>query len=197
MLKEGEELSQMRKRIENDCQMGYAIMSVGTDDDDGRGPTLSRGDAQYNERKVFDAELAAMHKQMREGKNLQPLQWEHAIWVIVNPKAIDTSSLTFSSKEADHKHVIWNEGYAGVSDMAWLLDGNHRVEYMRSYVLKGTYEALHAAKQALGDLRTKLVKDETRIKPLIELINKSKHTIDETGLWLVRFFDSSMSNFFP
>lgn len=194
MIKEGEVMNAMRKRIEKHCYIGLAIMSVGTDDDDGKGPTILRGDAQYNKRKVLDGELAAMHKQLREGRDLQPFQWEHAISIIVNPKAIDLSSLTFSSKESDHKQVIWNAGYAGVPDLAWLLDGNHRVEYIRAYLLKGTYEALVAAKKALLQLHINLVKDKSKEQPLIKIINQCKETIAEKGSWLVRFYSSSKPN---
>lgn len=191
MVQEGEIIHAMRRRIENNCYMGYAIMSVGTDDDDGKGPKISRGDTQFNERRILEGELSAMHKELREGRDLQPLQMEHAISVIVNPKAINIACLTFSSKEEDHKRVVWNEGYAQATDMAWLLDGNHRVEYLRTYVLKTLYITMSDANKELERLRFGLVHDQTRMDPLIEAVNQAKNSIAQKGLWLVRFYNSS------
>lgn len=192
MVQEGEEMAAMLTRIDENCNMGYALMSFGNDNDNGQGPNLIRGDDLFNDRKVWQDELKAMHVELVEGSKLQPKAFQHAMSVVVNPKAIDKSSLTFSSKSKDHQTVKWMPEYVNADDTAWLSDGNHRVEYLREYVLKPHQEILSKAQEDLVKLREGLVPDPSKIERITKVINTCHRTISKRSLWLVHFYDLGM-----
>lgn len=165
-----------------EASLGYALMDVMSDDDLGRGPTLTS--QTINIREISGAFL----KQFSANVKLQGLANKvvaNAIVVGVKTKHIETGSLE-AMKPGPYTNVVkWTSAAREDGAEMILYNGNHRRTYMRtsSQVVTQYHQHLIAKKELA------VPQTPSHREVLASALVNTLDVVEKHGKWLVHFID--------
>lgn len=173
----------VQKQVD-EITLGYALMSIVTDDDLGRGPMMVR--QSINKRNI---DLDFMEKEFVPNVNNQGLKnrvIENAIIVGVKKEWLQESCLVPMKQGLYHNHVQWTTPMADQEPRHMILyNGNHRMHYMqRCAPVQDIYIKYTKAKE----MKTLATSEEGR-RTMVEGEKEALRIMEEQGVWLVKFLD--------
>ncbi|KAF8124468.1 hypothetical protein EV363DRAFT_1081433, partial [Boletus edulis] len=182
------DIQRMFEEFQNDfadMTLGYGLMSVLDDSDNGRGPTLIR--RSINQR---DINLDFMEKTFKpniRNVGLQNAIAANAIIVGVEKSWIKSSSLKPLEDGLYTNRVEWVAPKAGEPEREMILyNGNHRCYYMKNDAVR--MQALVQYQQACNELAKKPT-DQILVNSLKNAKATALKVIEKDGSWVVRFVD--------
>ncbi|KAG2737054.1 hypothetical protein P692DRAFT_201813132, partial [Suillus brevipes Sb2] len=162
------------------ASLGYAMMDVMSDDDLGRGPTMTC--QTINIREINRKFLKQFSTQVK-GQGLANKEVANAIVVGVKPRLIEKSSLAVM-KPGHYTNVVkWTPAARNDGAEMVLYNGNHRRTYMRtsSNVVIPYHQYLLAKKDLAAP------QDEQTKTALGSALKTTSDLVETHGKWLVHF----------